>query len=148
MEKFNRNLKQGLNYEKEAIKYFKYDKAEFSEGYFTDYDIKLIRDEDIKFLEVKSERYASISGNLCIEYNYKNKPSGINKTKANYWVHFVLHTDKGLYGNVISHDCYIFPIKKLKKILKGCRTVKSGDNKYCKSYLLPLTKCKNYLYTL
>jgi len=45
-------------------------------------------------IEVKTERDIwKTTGNMCIELEYKGKPSGINVTKADYWCQ--VFTDNG-----------------------------------------------------
>ena len=89
---------------------------------------------------------ASITGNLCIEYEGNKKPSGINATIAHYWVHYILHTEgKGMYGDIIKEEVYVIPIEILREKVKGCRKLTGGDGGRSKFYLLSKYKLKEYL---
>ena len=67
---------------------------------------------DGKEFEVKTERdWWTKTGNIAIELECNKKPSGINVTKAKYWVH-AFQDKAGLF-------CFIImPVKILKKIVK------------------------------
>jgi hypothetical protein len=45
----------------------------------------------VKTIEVKEDRYHAKSGNFAIEYFSRGKPSGINVTKADYYL-IILHS--------------------------------------------------------
>ena len=136
-EKFKRDLAQGHVYETKALKYFDYDTVDVKTGYFKDYDFEFTKDGKTKRVEVKSDGMASKTGNLCIEYSYKGKPSGVKATTADYWVHFVVYDD--------TDEAYIIPVADLKTLVRGCRAVKSGDNYNAMSYLLPKYKVEKYI---
>ena len=138
MSKFAECLKQGVLYEKKAMKFFTYDTIEHKTGYFKDYDFSFKKDNTEMRVEVKSDKRASQTGNICVEYSYRKKPSGISGTKADIWVHFVVGKD--------CEDAYIIPVKDLKKIVKDCRIVKSGDYGKAYSYLIPIWKISEYLH--
>jgi hypothetical protein len=40
--------------------------------------------------EVKADRRANSTGNLCIEYEHTGIPSGISITEAEHWIYFVI----------------------------------------------------------
>jgi hypothetical protein len=145
--KFTRDLKQGNFYEKKALDYFKWDKYTMSKGYFKEYDIKILDEEGNETkIEVKSDRLSSKTGNLCIEHKYKNKPSGIDATTADYWVYFVLYGKGGnIYADVEREECYVIPTKDLKELVQGCRSVWGGDGYNSQLYLLSKSQCSKYL---
>jgi len=134
--KFKRNLKQGQKYEIESLKYFDYDKYKVMEGYFKDYDIEITKDGKVSTIEVKSDRQSSITGNMAIECEYNNQPSGITSTKADYFVYFVVHKDRD--------ECYCFPTEELRDIVSTCRKVSGGDGYRSKMYLLKISDCEKY----
>jgi hypothetical protein len=136
MSKFTKCLTQGQKYELKALDYFNYKTFKQSQGKFKDYD--LILDDNIK-VEVKAEKNAFRYGNLAIETSNYNSPSGISYTKADYWIHFVIHpTDEK------KDICLKFPINDLKELIKGCRNVRGGDNMASYMFLLPINKCLKY----
>lgn len=146
-EKFKRDLKQGQIYEKKALDYFEYESYNMKEGYFKEYDIELFDKEGKKILvEVKSDRLSCKTGNLCIEHKYKNNPSGIEATLADYWVYFVLYCKDGnTYGEVIKEECYVIPTNELKELVKNCRSVYGGDGRFSQMYLLKKSNCQKYI---
>lgn len=137
MNKFKMNLNQGKKYEKIALEYLEYDTVEHIEGNFKEYDF-IISKDNIKYkYEVKSDRQASITGNLAIEYEYNKKPSGISSSLADFWIYFIVYEDK--------EECYKIPSDELKEIIKNCRQVSGGDYNLSKMYLINKSKLKNYL---
>ena len=63
------------------------------EGYFKDYDLKLIKqdEEEIAF-EVKYDRMCDDTGNVAIEVTYNWKPSGVFNSVADYIVYYISGT--------------------------------------------------------
>ena len=85
-------------------------------------------------VEVKTERNQwSNTGNIAIEYEYKNRPSGIAVTKADYWCHVLAIDDI---------DCcmLLFKTDHLKQLIKtsNYRGVIGGDDNQSKMVLVPL----------
>ena len=106
-------------------------------GYFKEYDLIITKDNNETRIEVKSDRHASKTGNLAIEYECNNKPSGITSTEADYYIYFIVHPDRD--------ETYKIPIDDLKNLVKDCRKVSGGDGNRSKMYLLHRTKIQNYL---
>lgn len=134
--KFEKDLAQGKKYELESLKYLDYDNYEMKEGYFKEYDLIITKDNVDTKIEVKSDRQASITGNMAIEYECNDKPSGLTSTTADYWLYFVVHKDKD--------ECYKIPTNELKDLVKNCRKVRGGDGYKSKMYLLKISDCGKY----
>tara|TARA_X000001388_G_scaffold27679_1_gene19600 strand:+ start:2599 stop:3006 length:408 start_codon:yes stop_codon:yes gene_type:complete len=90
-----------------------------------------------KKIEVKSERGMwQRTGNIAIEYESYDKPSGINATEADYWFHNLCVED----------DVFctlVFKVKNLKKLIDNLdykKTVSGGDHNASKMYLLNIQK--------
>ena len=91
-----------------------------------------------KHIEVKNDRLIHKTGNLFIEYESRNKPSGLAITSAEYWIYRLSELDSAL----------IFPTKALKQV---CRVYykenlylkNGGDNNSSKGFLIPLTRLLN-----
>jgi hypothetical protein len=144
MSKFNNCLKQGNFYEEELKKYVSCDTFETSKSLknFKDWDVKTTKNDKVLLFEVKSETNASKTGNICIEFSNSNMPSGINATKADYWVHYVIH-DKD--NNV--YDIYIIPTNELKTIIKNkqyFRAMRGGDGGRAEFYLVKISTIQKY----
>ena len=136
-QKFNEQLSQGQKYEKKCLEYLEYDTVVHKEGYFKEYDLVINKDGvDIK-IEVKSDRQASRTGNLAIEYECNKKPSGITSTEADYWIYFIVYPDRD--------ECYIIPIEKLRELVKSCHKVRGGDGMRSKMFLLNKEKVKEFI---
>ena len=87
-------------------------------------------------IEVKSERYIwEITGNLFIEYEYNNKPSGIAVTTADFWALCLIRDEQLL-------QMYIVPTDTLKRITRRYwgteRDVIGGDLKMSRGITVPL----------
>jgi len=137
MNKFQKDLEQGKKYEKLALDYLEYDKVKHIEGKFKEYDFIITKNNINYNIEVKSDRLASKTNNLVIEYECNNKPSGITATTADFWIYFIVFKDK--------NECYKIPTKELKEIVKNCKSVVGGDNNLAKMYLLNKKECSKYL---
>ena len=134
--KFKKDLAQGKKYELESLNYLDYDTYEMKEGYFKEYDLIITKDNVDTKIEVKSDRQASITGNMVIEYECNNKPSGLTSTTADYWLYFVVHKDKD--------ECYKIPTDELKELVKDCRKVRGGDDYKSRMHLLKINNCGKY----
>ena len=110
-----------------------------------DIDLKYgtIREEKIaemltnKKIEVKSERDMWMkTGNICIEYESWNKPSGIKASESDYWFHNLCIGDNEYCTLVFKTDV----LRTIVNNLDYFKTVSGGDNKASKMYLVNLQK--------
>ena len=102
-----------------------------------------IREEKIadmltnKKVEVKSERDIwQNTGNICIEYECWNKPSGIRATESDYWFHNLCIGDEEYCTLVFKTDT----LKKIVDKLDTFKTVSGGDGNASRMYLVNLHK--------
>ena len=91
---FTSDLKFGQRFEELASDILKElwgaTKCVFMQGKFLPYDFTLIMPDDSeRRVEVKADRLAHRTGNICIEHACSGHPSGITSSKSDYWVHFV-----------------------------------------------------------
>jgi len=91
----------------------------------------------LKKIEVKRDSWIYKSGNIAIEFESRNKPSGIAKSEADYWA--IIFS-----GEYKDETILIIKSTRLKEI---CRkyyklgNIKSmGDNNTSKSILIPITE--------
>jgi len=90
-----------------------------------------------KKIEVKSERGMWMhTGNIAIEYECYNKPSGIKATESDYWFHNLCVGDKEFCTLVFDTDMLKLIIDKLDNF----KTVSGGDHNASKMYLVNLQK--------
>ena len=135
--KFEKNLKQGHAYEKKALDYLEYDTVEHDTSYRKEYDLEITKDGIKTKIEVKSDRQASVTNNLAIEYECNNRHSGIACSTADFWMYFIVFPDRD--------ECYNIPIDDLKNIVKKCRQVTGGDGMRSRMYLVRKSLVKKYL---
>jgi|TARA_A100001011_G_scaffold174862_2_gene183513 hypothetical protein len=90
-----------------------------------------------KKVEVKSERDMWMkTGNIAIEYECWNKPSGIKATESDYWFHNLCIGDE-------EYCTLVFKTNTLRKIvdkLDYFKTVSGGDNNASKMFLVNIQK--------
>ena len=110
-----------------------------------DIDLKYgqVREEQVshifanKKIEIKTERdWWEKTGNIALEYECNGKPSGINATTSDYWIHILAKGNK-------NHCMLVFEVSRLKKIVeqyKGTHTRMVGDRNASKCVLLPIKK--------
>jgi len=103
---------------------------------FSDYDFK---HNGIAY-EVKSDRRSYQTGNIVIEYEHTNIPSGISITKADYWFYFVINKD--------AYTCYKIPVSKIRWLIStGAFKKSSCDNGNSKFHLVPIKELTEFKYT-
>ena len=107
------------------------------------YDIQLsqaLRDESALArifagakIELKTESFLwERTGNICIEFASRGKPSGIAVTEADYWVHQLVRDDKTVVY-------LMFPIDRLRALCARARIKHGiGDDKSQSAYLIPI----------
>ena len=88
-----------------------------------------------KKIEVKYDRIAHRTGNVFIEYESRNKPSGIATTDADYWIYKLENTECAI----------IFPVPYLKNKLREYFNqqqylIIGGDQNTSKGFLVPIQK--------
>ena len=87
-------------------------------------------------VEVKTERdWWAKTGNIAIEIESWGKPSGLEATEADYWVHILAHGKQDFCK-------LIFKVSQLKKIVKkfSKNTKMVGDHHASKCVLIPLAE--------
>jgi hypothetical protein len=142
MSSFNKDLEFGQSYELKLLEHIKYKSYEQAQGNFKDYDIKVFKKNGQKFTyEIKADKLISVFGNICIEFNCRGKPSGIETSKANFWCIFnVVNNDKyELYKIRRTQILNMIKDKKYKRITSG------GDDYQSKLYLFDKNLFKDYI---
>jgi hypothetical protein len=87
-------------------------------GFCKAYD-GISRSKQLSF-EVKFEKRAAETFNLCFEYSYSGKPSGLAATEATKWVH-VIPTDR---THLLAFE---FDVDSLRETLKHLPLHRGGD---------------------
>ena len=141
MEKntFFDDLKFGKRYEYKLLDIIKdWDEAEIMEELSHDYDVKIVKDDKISLYEVKSDRYGLTTGNFCIEYQHRNKPSGILKSKADFYAIFLVDDGK--------EELFIIPLSVLKSALdtNSFKTRQLGYQKLSSCLMIPVDVFREY----
>jgi hypothetical protein len=94
-----------------------------------------------KKLEIKRDNWIYKTGNIAIEFQSRNKPSGIYKSEADFWV-FIFS------GKFEDDIILIIESKRLKVIFdkyKEKGSIKAmGDNNTSLAVLIPVTEITNY----
>ena len=136
---FKADLEFGQQYEIKLLNYITYSTYQISTGKFKHYD--LLIDNTIKY-EVKADRMAKKTGNICIEYECNNKPSGITTTESNYYAYFI----EGIGDD--EPILYIIPTDIIRHEIKNKtykRECKGGNGYRAKLYLFKLECFNNYI---
>lgn len=142
------NRRKFLNDLKDGKQMERYVAAVYKENFFQTCDYisyHIGKEYDISFsfprkesihVEVKYDKYANKSGNLCFEmFDHKGRPSGILGTEAHLMV-FVLNTE----------TMFEFKVPELRKFIQHHMTtgqykiVKGGDGNAFEMMLIPITE--------
>jgi hypothetical protein len=126
----------GKKYEQLSTRIFENKRFEIAEGNFPWWDVKLINDDDDNpgvevevTLECKSDTFAARTNQLAIEFEYDGRPSGIQSTKADFWVHYVVGTN----------NYYLIPVEYLRQMIqdgKWHNKVRGGDGRRSMLYII------------
>jgi len=84
-----------------------------------------------KKIEVKRDFRAIETGNIFVEYQSRNKPSGLTTSEAHYWVYWLSEKH---FITIEKNELKIL----CRKYLGTNRDVLGGDNNTSKGILLPL----------
>ena len=129
--KFNDSLVSGKQSENIILKMVKgkYPKAYIKEGYHKEYDIMI--PEIDKTIEVKKDFKSQYTGNVVIEMEMNNRPSGLQSTTADWWV---FHLDE--------QEIVWITLKRLKDMIefgnyKLVEFIGEGDTISKQAYLIP-----------
>jgi hypothetical protein len=132
---FTDDLQFGSKYEREFFDSLT--NARRITGKFKPYDI--IDSNGIKY-EVKSDRLASKTGNICIEYMCNQVPSGISSTEADFYIYFVV-TQHG-------YRLYKIPTDDIRDMIEKQvfhKSMSGGDGWRSKFYLFREECFQKYL---
>ena len=95
-------------------------------------------------IEVKTERDTwAKTGNMVIEVEYKNKPSGITITDAKWWCHLFTIDSEIKFITMFKVDELKKRIKQLSKT-NLVRFTKGGDDNQSKIILIPIKQLVGY----
>lgn len=104
--------------------------------------VRNIFEEDGR-IEVKTERNIwHKTGNIVVEIGYKDRPSGLSITNANWWIH-VLTIDGDF------HTALIFKVETFKKLVTNlvktgkADIIKGGDSSQSELVRVPLKELFN-----
>lgn len=134
---FKEDLKEGQKIEDEFINLLSLKDSIIIKApnkQFYDYDFII---DNIKY-ECKFDKLASKTGNICIEFECNNKPSGISTTKSKY---YLIKTFDNLYK---------IKVKKIKKLIdeNNFKVVNGGDGYRAKMYLINISYFEKYILAL
>jgi len=88
--------------------------------------------EKLKTAEVKTEKDKwHKTGNICIEFQCYNKPSGIETTESDIWIHNLTLDGEFMLG-------FIIPTERLKEVYSDGWEVAGGDNNASRMKLLKI----------
>ena len=137
MSTFHRDLNQGKKVEDIVLAkiHEKYPHATKLEGKVKPYDI-YIPELNI-YVEVKSDKKSQETGNIVIEVEMYDKPSGLNSTRSDVWV---------IYTG--TEFIYITPLRiwecVSRNMLAPAKFIGKGDNQFKKAYLVKIDQLKEY----
>jgi hypothetical protein len=97
------------------------------------YDLLLQKDDIMKSFEVKTDFYVKSDKdeNIFVEFEYKNRPSGISTTEADWWVNYFYNLKEVWY--ITTED-----LRNLIEEYTFLTTYQSGDDgSNTRGYLIP-----------
>lgn len=143
---FDTDLQKSKTTEREVAELFKshYGNDIRKVSYCDDnrFDIALDMGDDVVTLEVKEDFKCMVTGNVCVEFECRGKPSGIAVTQADYLVYKI-------HESPVKFNYYMCSIDAIsKRIASGnyYRVFESGGDpgSNTKGYLFKLADFKNF----
>lgn len=131
---FRKDLLFGNKYEQELINVLKPENYKIMKGYHKEYDIEIYENNETILYEVKADRLAYTTNNLCIEYECNAKPSGITSTTADNYAYFITKPND-------EYDLYIIPVAVIRDGItqtKYKRKMKGGNGYRSNFYLFDI----------
>tara|TARA_R110002020_G_scaffold65193_2_gene172257 strand:+ start:212 stop:676 length:465 start_codon:yes stop_codon:yes gene_type:complete len=95
----------------------------------------------LKTVEVKKDYQAHKTGNIAVEYSYKNKPSGISTTEAEYIAYILV--DKNQNDSIAFFVKTEILKRMCRKYVDTDRNRLGGDDFNSKIILLPIKELTN-----
>jgi hypothetical protein len=129
---FKADLDLGESYQRKLLELIEYDECGMSKGCFKPYDVWITYAGERTTFEVKADRMTQRTGNIVIEFQCADKPSGITTTEADFWVYFIHNT--GVYYMIPTGD-----IRRLIDEKKYTKTIRGGDGWRANMYVFPAT---------
>lgn len=108
-------------------------------GIDTRYDVKILtKTGTTTTIEVKDDKMSEFTGNLAIEFQCNNKPSGLSVSEADYYAIKTTINNKGVKETMF----ILIRTQILKQFINdnNCRVVSGGDGYRSKMYLLERSK--------
>ena len=139
-QEFINTLQFGKLYEQKAKEYFEYNECQEVGDTIPGYDVVFKKNNMQVKVEVKADRQSWKSGNICIEVESNNIPSGLSVTEADYWLYFIVSPDG------TKDEVYKIPVEDLKNIVDAYRnnTRMIGYNRLSRCCLIPKGKFAQY----
>lgn len=104
-------------------------------GNTKDYDIRFPYRGKYYTVEIKEDFMCAKTGNVCVEYESRGKPSGINSTKASMYFYKIHQPD----GNVVIHALKTDRLREMIEKKEYYRIISGGDaGSFTRSYLFKL----------
>lgn len=135
---FQADLKLGEEYQQKYLSLIDYDSYEMATGNFKPYDIKIVRHPFTKTYEVKADRMTIKTGNVVIEYECNNKPSGITSTEADTWIYFIVGSNEYIEIDTAT-------LRQLIADNKWTRKIRGGDGYRAAMYLFPRQEFQEFI---
>ena len=136
--KFQDDIKDGLAFELKVMKMLEteLDHCIIVGCSTKDYDLEILDEQmqPVAAIEVKNDLMSATTGNVAIEWQCRGLPSGINVTKAGWWV------------QGINDEPFFITVTKLKEMIKekGVSSVSGGDKgSDTRMYLIKVDKFKS-----
>lgn len=140
---FKADLAFGKWYEKKLIEIIPSDSHIIKDGKFLPYDLELTKGDITSKYEVKADRMTIKTGNVAIEYECYDKPSGITTSEADYYAYFVIKNNANVF------DLYLIPTATIKELIaqkKYKRSILGGDLNKSRMYLFDIIHFRDYLH--
>tara|TARA_R110000822_G_scaffold79949_3_gene190819 strand:- start:1232 stop:1675 length:444 start_codon:yes stop_codon:yes gene_type:complete len=137
MNSFSKDLAAGVSVEISILNKIqsKYPKAVRLEGKIKPYDIYV--PETNIYIEIKSDKKSLETGNIVVEVEMFNKPSGLNSTKSDIWIFYTGREYICIKPSRI-WECLS------RNMLSPVEFVGNGDSQPKKAYLIKKELLKKY----
>lgn len=138
---FKKDLIVGNEGEWNIANFFKgygFKNIKYNNDYRWDICITDTSNNKVSYFEIKTDVYKIDTGNMAIEIRYRGRPSGISKTKAEYFIYY--YRDSG--------NMYVIKCDELKDLIKQniekLKVVMGGDDNQSELVLIDREQYADY----
>lgn len=137
---FHEDLALGNRHEAALLQYIEHDSFVFAPAHCKGWDLTTTYEGHTVKWEVKSDRRACFTGNVAVEIECEQQPSGLSTTDSDMYAYFIIRPAS-------DPTLYLIPTADLRRLVrKNYPIVRGGDRCASKMVLIPITDLYEFIF--